>query len=355
VQVDAQDPDLPGGVFAMVAGHSVSLAAGQDFLNADFPFRSGLVKSSSPAYVPPGGTISYSLRTQYPGTEPLENVRLFDPIPTGTSYLPGSVNAGGTFGFYTPLPAEPGNDPEGGPAGTTTLDSAVGVSGDFVNVGGTVTVMLNVKQNSGSAVSGVEPTDFTVKGGAFTILSGPTPASASVPTGATGVTFVWEVRLDGPGEYDFSVGAANAAETFVWPAATSASVLSAANGGPNVVSWNLGSTVPRVPAETIVSGAPAGIYGFRGRGTPTFSRFGLTSLAWSGRANFGGGNVQKGGALTTDACRRFTPSAATTPSASTNMTPSPTPGPSWPTPAPTSTKAVPWHSSRSVALIMSTP
>ena len=101
------------------------------------------------------------------------------------------------------------------------------------------------------------------------------------------------------GEYVFSADAADAAATTSWPSASSASVLSAATGGPNVVTWNLGSTTAPVPGEIITSGYTTGIYGFRGADQTTFRKYGIDSLAWTARAN-ALGTVKQGGALTTD-------------------------------------------------------
>ena len=91
------------------------------------------------------------------------------------------------------------------------------------------------------------PTDLGVSGGTAT-CTGPMPASANVPAGGAGVNFVWSCTLDDLGEYVFSAGADDAAATTSWPDASSASVLSAASGGPNVVTWNLGSNTAGVPA-----------------------------------------------------------------------------------------------------------
>ena len=129
--------------------------------------------------------------------------------------------------------------------------------------------------------------------------TGPTPASANVPAGGAGVNFAWSCTLADIGEYVFSADADDAAATTSWPAASSASVLSAASGGPNVVTWNLGSTTAAVPGEIITSGYTAGIYGFRGADQTTFRKYGIDSGAWTARAN-ALGTVKQGGALTTD-------------------------------------------------------
>jgi uncharacterized repeat protein (TIGR01451 family) len=290
VKVDTADPDLPGGVFATIEQHTVTLTPGQNYLNADFPFVRGLTKTVNLANATAGQTLNFTLKPYYPGGELLENVRIIDPLPAGTTYVGGSANDGGTFGAYTPIPAVPGNDPAG-------LDTAMSVSTNFVNVGGSVNVTLNVK--SSVAVNNVSPTDLAASGGAFTILSGPTPPSANVLAGGAGINFVWSVRLDEAGEYIFSAGAEDTSATTTWPDASSASVLSAPAGGPDVVTWSLGSNTQDVPGEIIDSGTPAGVYAFRGANATTFSRYNLASSAWVARA-VAPNAINKGGALTSD-------------------------------------------------------
>ena len=192
----------------------------------------------------------------------------------------------------------PGQDLTGGPAGTTTLDSAITVSTNFATVGSTsVTVTLTLKQNSGASVASVSPSTLDVSGGTAS-CTGPTPASVSVPTGATGASVAWTCTLTESGEYVFSADAADATGDYAWPAASSASVLSA-SGGTNVVTWNLGSNTEGVPGETIDAGVPASIYGFRGANTTTFARFAIASGAWTARAAAPNA-IAKGGALTSD-------------------------------------------------------
>ena len=96
-----------------------------------------------------------------------------------------------------------------------------------------------------------------------------------MPAGGAGVNFAWTCTLLELGEYVFSADADDAAATTSWPAASSASVLSAASGGPNVVTWNLGSNTAAVPGEIITSGYTAGIYGFRGADQTTFRKYGI--------------------------------------------------------------------------------
>jgi protocatechuate 3,4-dioxygenase beta subunit len=195
-----------------------------------------------------------------------------------------------------PIAAVPGNDPEGGPAGTATLDTAITLGTSYVNLGGSVTVTLNVK--SSAAVSNVTPTPLDISGGAAT-CTGPTPASANVPVGGTGVDFVWTCTTGGVGELIFSAGAEDALATYGWPTASSASLLSSPGGGTDVVTWSLGSNTPRVVGEIETGGIIAAVYGFRGDNKNEFSRYGIRTASWTSRAVVPDG-IEKGGSLTTD-------------------------------------------------------
>lgn len=285
----------PDNVGVVVSRHVVTLSAGQNYLDADFPFAPFLTKTSTPSFVQPGDTITYTLRPFYPGSELLTNVRIIDPIPFSTTYTAASANAGGSYGAYVPIAAAPGEELEGGPAGTTTLQSSVTVTPSFVTVGGSVTATVRI--TSEVNLTGVSPTDFVVDGGAAT-CTGPAPASANL-TANTGQNFVWSCTLGETGEYIFSAGASDTAGDNVWPTASSASVLAAPTGGPNVVTWNLGSNNPGVPGETITSGYVSGIYAFRGGNTKEFSRYSISGNNWVARAQPTNG-IEKGGSLTGD-------------------------------------------------------
>ena len=178
-------------------------------------------------------TLTYTLSPRSDNAEPLENVRVIDPYPVGLTAPPIAVGQGGTYGPYAPIAALPGSDP-----GPPALNTAMSVSTNFVIQGGTVTVTLNVK--SSVAVSNVSPSDLDLNGG-IAVCPGPSPLVANVPAGGAGVNFTWTCTLAQLGEYVFTADAADLTDTTSWPAASSASVLSAAGGGPNVVTWNLGS------------------------------------------------------------------------------------------------------------------
>ncbi|MFO1430472.1 MAG: SdrD B-like domain-containing protein [Candidatus Competibacteraceae bacterium] len=293
VVVNPNDPAVPDGYYPQVTQIKVPLTAGQNVTTADFPFHPVLEKTVSPTGpVGNGSNLTYTLKPTYAGSGLLAGVRIFDPLPLGATNVSGITPSTGTYGAYTPIAAVPGND-----AGPPVLDTAITVSSNIVTKGGSVTVTLNVK--SSVAVSNVSPTNPTVVGGDAT-CTGPTPASANVPAGGTGVNFAYTCTLQDVAEYIFVAGAENAAGTTSWPDASSASVLTTAGGNTNVVTWNLGSNSAGVPGISTATGSVVtGVYAFQGGGKKLFSRYGLSSQAWLDLTN-PGVNIAKGGALTTN-------------------------------------------------------
>jgi uncharacterized repeat protein (TIGR01451 family) len=237
------------------------------------------------------GAVTYTLTPESGSDNPLQSVRVIDPLPAGIT-PPPTVGQGGTYGAYTPIAAVPGHDP-----GPPVLDTAMSVGSNFVVQGGSVTVTLNVQ--SSVAVTNVSPSSLGIAGGTAS-CTGPSPASQNVPAGGSGVNFSWTCTLSDLGEYVFSDDAGDAAGTTDWPSASSSSVLSAAaGGGPNVVTWTLGSNTPAVPGRIITSGFLGGIFAFRGANTTTFQKYDRSSNSWSTRA-VALGQVKQGGSLTTD-------------------------------------------------------
>ena len=157
-------------------------------------------------------------------------------------------------------------------------------------------VTLNVQ--SSVAVSSVSPTGFSVNGSTAS-CTGPSPASANVPAGGSGVNFNWDCDLTGIGEYFFTGGAEDSTGDYSWPSAKSASVLSLALGGPSVVTWNLGSNTGAILGETLTSGYTRGIYALGGANKKHFSKYNITANNWAAKAQPTNG-IEKGGSLTTD-------------------------------------------------------
>ncbi len=95
VVVDSADPDVPGGLFPITGQYATNLSSGETDLTLDFPFAQLVQKSVTPTTAAPGDTLSYTINVNYPGTTALQNVVMTDTVPAGTTYVPGSANAGG--------------------------------------------------------------------------------------------------------------------------------------------------------------------------------------------------------------------------------------------------------------------
>ena len=171
------------------------------------------------------------------------------------------------------------------------------VGSNFVTQGGSVTVTLNVK--SSAAVTERLPLGPR-RERRLADVHRPDPASANVPAGGAGVNFVWSCTLLRPGRVHLHRGRGRRRGDDDWPEASSASVLSAAGGGPNVVTWNLGSNTAAVPGEIITSGYTAGDLRLpRRRPRRPSGSTTSTPSAWTARGQRPRARV-KGGALTTD-------------------------------------------------------
>jgi uncharacterized repeat protein (TIGR01451 family)/uncharacterized repeat protein (TIGR02543 family) len=233
------------------------------------------------------GSALYTMTPRSADDSALSNVRVVDPVPAGVTSP--SAGQGGTVGPYTPLAAVGGDDGAG-------LTTSIAVSSNLVTSGTSVTVSLTVKDSSNTDAN-VTPGSMTATGGPSTCGS-PSPASATVPAGATGVTFTFSCTTDSLGEYVFSDDASDGS-TNNWPAASSASVLSTAGGGPNVAVWNLGSNTAAVPGQVITSGTSSGVFALQGANTKTFQKFDIGANTWGAKTSTTT-NVSTGGALTSD-------------------------------------------------------
>ncbi|MBK7781193.1 MAG: DUF11 domain-containing protein [Ardenticatenia bacterium] len=290
VVVDLTDTDIPNHVQSTKSSIATSLTASQQRTDIDFPFVQGLAKTVNLSFANPGNTLNFTLSPYYPGGEILESVRVLDPVPTGVTVT--TVGQGGASAAYIQLAGEAGHDD-----GPPVLDTSITVSPIQVTKGGSISVVMNVQ--SSTAVTSVSPTGFAVTGGSAT-CTGPTPASQNVPSGgAPGVNFTWTCTLNDYGEYQFSAEAEDVGLTTIFPGATSASALSHAGGGSNVIQWNLGSITDGTPSQTLTSGDAEGVYGLRGDGQKTFAKYAIGTNSWTAKANTPD-NVKQGGALTTD-------------------------------------------------------
>ncbi|HYR20514.1 MAG TPA: hypothetical protein VEQ15_13540 [Myxococcales bacterium] len=85
------------------------------------------------------------------------------------------------------------------------LSASIGVSPATVNTGQPATVSLTVANSGEAAVQAVSPA-LTVGGAGATLVSGPTPANATI-AGASGQTFTWSYRGAATGTATFSATA----------------------------------------------------------------------------------------------------------------------------------------------------
>lgn len=243
--VDAADTDLPSDLVASVSERASTLAVGQVFSTAHFPFVSILTKAVNLTSAIPTNTLTYTLTPNYSGSQMLTNARVIDAIPAGTTYVSSSANAGGIFAAGT-VTWTLGSTSAGVPSTTsgrnntvTTSRSLVGPATQFI-----VTQTLTAPSN----VTGVTPGTPVVNGAngvGATLISGPSPASATV--GASGTTFTWTYQATAGtsiGQLTFGITASSGATT--WASATSNSVIVTPN-----LTFN--ATVNAVPGVSVIS------------------------------------------------------------------------------------------------------
>ncbi len=112
VEVDTGDPDIPGGLFATVSRYDKALAAGENYLTADFPFVPLISKTVDKVYATTGQTLTFGVNVNYPGNELLSDVTVRDFIPAGTTYA--SAGQGGSLTTFSSAPGVPGLNPGSG-------------------------------------------------------------------------------------------------------------------------------------------------------------------------------------------------------------------------------------------------
>lgn len=179
----------------------------------------------------------------------------------------------------------------------TQITNTLTTSASTAAVGGTITVTMTL--HSTAAYSNVVPGALTINGGPGTCSAG-SPASANVPAN-TNTAFTYSCTLTGTGEYTFSANASNG--SYIFPTATSPSVLVSTDGSANVVTWNLGSNAAGTGGQTAVSSY---IYGFQGGDLLTFWAYSPANNNWTtfdpvdAPASV---TVNSGGALTNDGSR----------------------------------------------------
>jgi len=262
-----------------------------------------LAKSVSPStsidVTDPGQILTYTIRPSYYGDKLLDNVLVSDPIPAYTSYVAGSINAGGAYG-YTTIPKVDGLDNETFTGKSTTI--SISASPSVAKVGDTVTVSMTITNNSGGAITNIKPSAAENLGGA-TLLTGPSETGFNLANGVSKtVTFTYKINETGERKFSgTAIGTVSTADDYTFTDGLSNSVLVVTNinSSPtnDVVTWRLGSNESGIPGETLTSGYPAGVYSFRGGNTKEFSKYALTSATWTSKAQPTNG-IEKGGSLT---------------------------------------------------------
>jgi uncharacterized repeat protein (TIGR01451 family) len=106
IEVDATDPDLPGGLGIVYAQHWVTLAASSNYLDADFAFQQFIGKSVDKAFATTNELLTYTIEANYPGAEAVDGARVIDPFPAGITF--SNATAGGVYGPYASQPGLPG-------------------------------------------------------------------------------------------------------------------------------------------------------------------------------------------------------------------------------------------------------
>ena len=265
-----------------------------------------LVKSVSPEgaveVTAAGEVLTYSLRPEFHDAALLGDVMISDPVPRYTSYVGGSVNAGGSYGF-TPLPKEDGVDADtfASPRTTTVTLTA---SPTVAKKGDTVTVTMTITNNSGTTISNIAPLLSERLGLNGATVSAPSASGFTLANGASRVV-TFSCVMTGIGErlfYGSATGTANGEDyTFIEGASNTVLVTEWLNSSPtgDVVTWRLGSNTPPVEGFQLTGGNPAGIYAFYGNDKNFFYRYDLLGHTWAARANYIG-TAKEGGSLAYD-------------------------------------------------------
>ncbi len=203
VDINQADADIPAGyTLRSSVNDPTPVTLGPSRTDVDFPFvyvpppPSPISKAVDKANANPGDTLTYTIQTHYTGSSLLTNATVTDTIPTGTTYVAGSANAGGAINPYTPIAGTPGVDP-GAPSSSGTVNTTSTLGDVYIDQNsptnnfeaGLVSVLPNVTQSRQRVglmkfdLSGV-PTD-----GRLTIDS----ATLAVKVDRT--TIVWDANV----------------------------------------------------------------------------------------------------------------------------------------------------------------
>jgi uncharacterized repeat protein (TIGR01451 family) len=97
VSIDVADPNLPTGTTIQPPHRAVTVLPAEDRMDIDFPLSRVLSLAVSPAGTAlPGDRLNYSLSANYPLLAQFGAVTISNPIPAGTTLVPGSASGGGS-------------------------------------------------------------------------------------------------------------------------------------------------------------------------------------------------------------------------------------------------------------------
>ncbi len=139
VVVDAADSDLPGGVQGLVPQYVRTLASGEDYRAADFPFVELFTKTADKTAALPGDIITYTLNLNLPGDQLYQNLKICDPIPSGDVSFVGASAGAVIDGGYTPTGAVNGSRSV---VSSTVLDQ-FNTNGSYAGNNGTANWLAN--------------------------------------------------------------------------------------------------------------------------------------------------------------------------------------------------------------------
>ncbi len=99
VEVDLNDTDIPTGLTLVPAYLPVTVLPSENRLDIDFPLKRVLNLQVSPAgSALPGSRLTYTLNANYPHVAQMGSILVSNPLPAGTTFVPGSITGGGAFG-----------------------------------------------------------------------------------------------------------------------------------------------------------------------------------------------------------------------------------------------------------------